>query len=34
MGFRGGKLSIHDWPKLCAIGEFDSSYLHLKKPAR
>jgi CRP-like cAMP-binding protein len=34
MDFRGGKLSIRDWSKLCAIAEFDSSYLHLKRPAR
>ncbi|MGJ4943481.1 Crp/Fnr family transcriptional regulator [Bradyrhizobium sp. HKCCYLS1011] len=31
--FRGGLLTIHSWPKLVAIGEFEPGYLHLKKPA-
>jgi CRP-like cAMP-binding protein len=34
MEFRVGKLSIRDWPKLCTIGQFDPTYLHLKRPAR
>jgi CRP-like cAMP-binding protein len=34
MEFRGGRLSIRNWPKLRAIGQFDPSYLHLKQPAR
>jgi CRP-like cAMP-binding protein len=34
MEFRGGTLTIRDWAKLCAIGQFDPSYLHLKRPAR
>jgi CRP-like cAMP-binding protein len=33
MEFRHGKLSIRDWTKLCAIGQFDPSYLHLKRAA-
>ncbi|MGC2774919.1 MAG: Crp/Fnr family transcriptional regulator [Bradyrhizobium sp.] len=32
--FRGGTLMVHDWPRLCAIGEFDPVYLHLKKQQR
>jgi CRP-like cAMP-binding protein len=31
MEFRGGLLRVHDWPKLCAIGQFDPGYLHLKR---
>jgi CRP-like cAMP-binding protein len=34
MDFRNGLLTIRDWPKLCAIGQFDPSYLHLKRLAR
>jgi CRP-like cAMP-binding protein len=34
MDFRSGRLAIHNWPKLCEIGQFDPSYLHLKKPPR
>lgn len=30
MDFRSGTLAVHNWPKLCAIGEFDPVYLHLK----
>ncbi|CCD94490.1 putative transcriptional regulator, Crp/Fnr family [Bradyrhizobium sp. ORS 375] len=29
--FRSGTLTVHNWPRLCAIGEFDPGYLHLKK---
>jgi CRP-like cAMP-binding protein len=32
--FRSGTLTIHDWTRLCEIGEFDPGYLHLKKPPR
>jgi len=32
--FRSGTLLVHSWPRLCAIGEFDPGYLHLKKPPR
>ncbi|WP_315713303.1 MULTISPECIES: Crp/Fnr family transcriptional regulator [unclassified Bradyrhizobium] len=32
--FRSGLLTVHDWTRLCAIGEFDPSYLHLKKQPR
>jgi CRP-like cAMP-binding protein len=32
--FRGGRLTIRNWPKLCGIGEFEPFYLHLKRPAR
>lgn len=31
---RGGRLTISDWPKLCAIGQFDPGYLHLRKGPR
>jgi CRP-like cAMP-binding protein len=34
MDFRSGLLTVHDWPKLCTIGQFDPGYLHLKRPAR
>ena len=33
MDFRGGQLTIRNWSKLCGIGQFDPSYLHLKRPA-
>lgn len=29
--FRGGELEMLDWPRLADIGQFDPSYLHLKK---
>ncbi|CCD88394.1 putative transcriptional regulator, Crp/Fnr family [Bradyrhizobium sp. ORS 285] len=32
--FRSGTLTVHNWPRLCAIGEFDPGYLHLKKQPR
>jgi CRP-like cAMP-binding protein len=32
MDFRSGTLTVHNWPRLCAIGEFDPNYLHLKTP--
>jgi CRP-like cAMP-binding protein len=32
--FRSGALSIRSWDKLCAIGQFDPGYLHLRKPSR
>jgi CRP-like cAMP-binding protein len=32
--FRGGRLTIRNWPKLSGIGEFEPFYLHLKRPAR
>ena len=31
MDFRSGLLTVRDWPELCAIGQFDPSYLHLKR---
>ena len=34
MDFRSGLLTVYDWPKLCEIGQFDPSYLHLKRPSR
>ena len=30
---QGGKVIIEDWDRLRAAGEFDPTYLHLKKPA-
>ena len=30
--FRGGTLTIHNWPTLAALGEFEPGYLHLAKP--
>lgn len=30
--FRAGALTIHNWPKLAALGEFEPGYLHLNKP--
>jgi CRP-like cAMP-binding protein len=29
--FRGGELQVLDWSRLVEIGQFDPSYLHLKK---
>jgi CRP-like cAMP-binding protein len=34
MDFRGGRLTIQNWEKLCAIGQFDPGYLHVKRLAR
>jgi CRP-like cAMP-binding protein len=34
MDFRGGRLTIQNWEKLCTIGQFDPGYLHVKRPAR
>jgi hypothetical protein len=30
---QAGKVIIEDWDGLRAAGEFDATYLHLKKPA-
>lgn len=32
--FRANVVSVLDWPRLTAAGEFDSSYLHLPQSAR
>ncbi|WP_315778640.1 Crp/Fnr family transcriptional regulator [Bradyrhizobium sp. SZCCHNPS1003] len=32
--FRSGTLTVHDWPRLSEIGEFDPAYLHLTKQQR
>jgi CRP-like cAMP-binding protein len=32
--FRSGTLTVFNWQRLCAIGEFDPVYLHLKKQPR
>lgn len=34
MDFRNGVLTVRDWKKLTEVGEFDSAYLHLKRPSR
>lgn len=34
MELRAGTLTVHDWKALTDIGEFDPSYLNLKKPSR
>jgi CRP-like cAMP-binding protein len=34
MDWRGGELHIHDWRRLVELGEFDPTYLHLRKPSR
>ncbi len=34
MEFRDGELTIRDWKQLTALGDFDPTYLHLKRPAR
>ena len=31
--FRGGMLTVHNWQRMCAIGDFDPGYLHLKQPS-
>lgn len=32
--FRGGRLTVKDWPRLAASGDFDPHYLHLKRAVR
>ena len=32
--YRGGRVTIHDWPRLQQIAEFDAAYLYLDKRAR
>jgi CRP-like cAMP-binding protein len=32
--FRGGQVTIHDWPRLQKVGEFDTGFLHLDKRPR
>ena len=32
--FRGGQVTIHDWPRLQQVGEFDRAYLYLDKRPR
>lgn len=34
MEFRNGELTVHDWKALVELGDFDPSYLHLKRPSR
>jgi CRP-like cAMP-binding protein len=34
MELRNGLLTVHDWNKLTELGDFDPSYLSLKKPSR
>jgi CRP-like cAMP-binding protein len=34
MDLRNGSLNVHDWKALTEIGDFDPSYLNLKKPSR
>jgi hypothetical protein len=34
MELRGGELHVRDWARLVHLGNFDPSYLHLRKPAR
>ncbi len=34
MEFRNGELSVHDWKQLAQLGDFDPSYLSLKRPSR
>jgi CRP-like cAMP-binding protein len=33
IAFQGGMLTVLDWPRLCAIGEFDAGYLHQASPS-
>jgi CRP-like cAMP-binding protein len=28
----GGLLTIHDWPRLKELGEFNTTYLHIRDP--
>jgi CRP-like cAMP-binding protein len=32
--FRGGQVTIHDWPRLQQVGEFDAAYLYLDRRPR
>lgn len=32
--FRQGLMTVHDWPRLAAIGRFDPSYLHIRRVVR
>lgn len=32
--FRGGVLTVKDWKRLAAAGDFSPEYLHLKRPVR
>jgi CRP-like cAMP-binding protein len=34
MEFRNAELIVRDWKQLVELGDFDPSYLHLKRPAR
>jgi CRP-like cAMP-binding protein len=34
MAFRGKELIVRDWKHLVELGDFDSNYLHLKRPSR
>ena len=34
MELRNGILTIKDWKKLTELGEFDPSYLNLRRPSR
>jgi CRP-like cAMP-binding protein len=34
MDLRGGELHVHDWSRLMRLGDFNPSYLHLRKPSR
>lgn len=34
MEWTGHKLQVLNWGRLCEIGEFDPSYLHLRRPPR
>jgi len=33
IGRQGRELIIHDWEGLCALGEFDETYMHLERKA-
>lgn len=32
--FRNGEMTVYDWPVLAEIGNFDPSYLHIRRPVR
>jgi DNA-binding transcriptional regulator LsrR (DeoR family) len=34
MDFRNAELTVRDWKQLVGLGDFDPSYLHLKRLAR
>lgn len=34
MEFRNGELTVREWKQLVELGDFDASYLHLKRPGR